>query len=410
MGAKILRIEGLVVLIVCAALLAGCSIGQNAAAAAAPTKTADQVQATLPPVKSPGSVIAEGKAVPARDASLSFPTSGVVDKILVSEGDVVEAGQVLMRLQGNEKLSAAVSAAELAQLTAQQALDTLKRNADVARANATLSLTMAQKDLKTAQNRVYSKDYVRGSQAQIDTARANYVVAEDAVKKATELYDRLDDRPEDDPVRAEGLTQLAAARQNSDRALANLNYLLQKPSDLDVAEVQAKLEVAKANVAEAQRELSFVQDGPDINKVMLLEAQVKNAQVNLDAVKASLDDLDLKAPFAATIASVDITEGEAAVQGAPVLRIADFSNWNVETTDLTELNIARITVGEPATVRFDALPGVETTARVSSIKAFGENRQGDVVYTVILRLEAPDKQLRWNMTASVAFQEKDASQ
>lgn len=410
MRLKTLRIEGFIFLIVCTLSLAACSVGQKPAAAAAPTRSADQIQPTLPPVKSSGSVIAQGKAVPAREASLSFPTSGVVDKILVSEGDVVQAGQVLIRLRGNEKFTAAVSAAELEQLTAQQALDTLNRNADIARANAILGLAMAQKDLKTAQDRVYSKDYVRGSQAQVDTARANYVVAEDAVKKATELYDRLDDRPEDDPVRAEGLTQLAAARQNRDRALANLNYLLQKPSDLDVAEVQGKLDVAKANVAQAQRELSFVQNGPDANQVMLLEAQVKNAQINLNAAKASLDDLDLKAPFDATVASVDTMEGEAAVQGTAVIRIADFSTWNVETTDLTELNIARITVGEPAIIHFDALPDVETAARVSSIKAFGENRQGDVVYTVILKLEAPDKRLRWNMTASVTFQEKDASQ
>jgi len=48
--------------------------------------------------------------------------------------------------------------------------------------------------------------------------------------------------------------------------------------------------------------------------------------------------------------------------------------------------------------------------RVVSIRPFGENRQGDIVYTVLLRLEAPVDQLRWNMTASVEFLEKEAEE
>jgi HlyD family secretion protein len=46
---------------------------------------------------------------------------------------------------------------------------------------------------------------------------------------------------------------------------------------------------------------------------------------------------------------------------------------------------------------------LELTGKVASIKGFGENRQGDIVYTVVVKLDTQDPRLRWNMTAKVTF-------
>jgi len=80
----------------------------------------------------------------------------------------------------------------------------------------------------------------------------------------------------------------------------------------------------------------------------------------------------------------------------------------VETTDLTELNVDKIALGQPAMIRFDAIPGLDIIGRVTKIKPFGENRQGDVVYTVVLQLEQADPRLKWNMTASVTFLDENS--
>ncbi len=399
-GAKLRYISSILFIIVLA-LLAGCS-GAKVAGTSATAQPAGQIA----PVKSDNSVLAEGKLVPAQEASLSFTTSGVVGQVLVTEGAKVQAGQPLIRLVGNEQLQAAVSAAELEQITAQQALDDLKANAGVARAQAEQVLAQAQKDLKKAKDKMWYKDYQRGSQTQVDTARANYIIAENAVKEATKNYDRVDDRPQDDPVRAELFSQLAAAKQKRDTALANLNYLLNKPDELDVNEVNANFSVAQENVNEAIRKLNLLKDGPDANQLALAEARLKNAQLGLAAAQANLKDLEVRAPFAGTITSIDISSGEFAAPGTPVIHLADFSTWLVETTDLTELNITRVKMGQPAMVHFDALPDVGIIGRVSKIKAAGENRQGDIVYTVTLKLETVDERLHWNMTSSVNFLEK----
>ena len=87
--------------------------------------------------------------------------------------------------------------------------------------------------------------------------------------------------------------------------------------------------------------------------------------------------------------------------GVPVARIADTSTWQVETTDLTEINVVNVKEGDPVTITLDAISGLELTGKVQRIKGFGENKQGDIVYTIVVVLDKQDERLRWNMTAKV---------
>lgn len=48
---------------------------------------------------------------------------------------------------------------------------------------------------------------------------------------------------------------------------------------------------------------------------------------------------------------------------------------------------------------------MELAGVVSHIQALGEDKQGDIVYTVTITLDQQDSRLRWNMTASVRFAE-----
>ncbi len=410
MKGKLVRFGGLLSLLILMLALAACSAAKPAATAQPPAGTAVAGAATgsaPQAVKSGSSVMAEGKAVPVKDATLSFSTSGVVGDVLVKNGDMVQAGQPLLRLKGGEKLTASVSQAELELLNAQQALTDLKTNADLDRSKAQQDLAAAQREMKKANDRLNSKEYRRGSQEQVDVARADYILAKKAAEDAEEAYNWVKENGDENPTTAGALSALAAARQRRDKALYNLNYLMGKPDPLDIAEIDAQVAVAQAKVADAQRRVDALANGPDPEKLAAAEARVKNATVSLDAAKAALKDLELSAPFAGQVTSVDISAGEFTQPGSAVLTLADFSTWMVNTTDLTELSVARVKVGQPALVRFDAIPGIDFIARVTEIKTFGENRQGDVVYTVVLKMEKGDERLRWNMTASVTFLEKE---
>ena len=81
-------------------------------------------QPALLPVEA---VIAEGHLVPNDDLTLSFTVRGKVAEILVEEGDMVREGDVLIRLADREQAEAALAAAHLELITAQQAYDDLLR-------------------------------------------------------------------------------------------------------------------------------------------------------------------------------------------------------------------------------------------------------------------------------------------
>lgn len=83
--------------------------------------------------------------------------------------------------------------------------------------------------------------------------------------------------------------------------------------------------------------------------------------------------------------------------------LADFSTWQIETDDLTELDVVKVKEGSSASIEFDALPDVKLTGTVVQIKPVGVNKQGDITYTVVIRPNEHDDRLRWNMTATVTI-------
>jgi hypothetical protein len=86
--------------------------------------------------------------------------------------------------------------------------------------------------------------------------------------------------------------------------------------------------------------------------------------------------------------------------------VADFSQWLVQTTDLTEIDVVNLQEGQPVTVSLDAIPEAQLTGEILSIgQTFAEN-QGDIVYEVTILLTDTHPAMRWGMTAAVTFNEE----
>ncbi|MEK6221082.1 MAG: HlyD family efflux transporter periplasmic adaptor subunit, partial [Chloroflexota bacterium] len=106
------------------------------------------------------------------------------------------------------------------------------------------------------------------------------------------------------------------------------------------------------------------------------------------------------APFDGTVTQIYFRESEWVNPGQPVAVIGDLSNLQIETTDLNEIDVARIHVGSTATITFDALPDVEIQAEVVRIATKSSPGSG-VNYTVILEMDEIPDNLLWDMTAFV---------
>jgi multidrug resistance efflux pump len=186
---------------------------------------------------------------------------------------------------------------------------------------------------------------------------------------------------------------------NRDVIQAQLDLLLAgaSPEQIEKAEVgvaQAELGVVRAQAELRQAEAAVAQAG----------AALSAAEAGRDAIQAALDRLTLRASMAGTLTEIDANPGEMVAEGAPLATLADLSGWLVKTTDVTELDVPLIAVGNAVNVRFDALPGRVAAGEVTNIAAMADLTLGDVVYEVTVQLEdLPDLPLRWGMTAFVEF-------
>ena len=166
----------------------------------------------------------------------------------------------------------------------------------------------------------------------------------------------------------------------------------------------SQIAAAEAEVRRAEADLALRQAGARPETILAAEADLTDAQTNLMQRHVDLHDAELRAPFAGTIASLDLEVGEQVSMGVPVVRLADQSEWLIETDDLTEINVVFVQEGDRAAIAIDALPDAELEGTVVRIKPLGENKQGDITYTATIKPDTVDDRLRWNMTASVTIQ------
>jgi multidrug efflux pump subunit AcrA (membrane-fusion protein) len=358
-------------------------------------------------------VSATGIVVPQESATLSMTTAGILGELMVEEGSQVAAGEVLGRLelqQPLESYQAAVTAANLELASANQALDDLYENASLLAAIAQKEVTQAQDDLKEADRKRNNLNYDRASEASIDAAEANYILAQDEVDKAQKAFNKVDGRRAEDPVRALALSNLSAAKQRRDSALRTLNWYKGNPSDLEISQADADLVLAQAQLDDALRRLENLSDGPDPDQVALAEARIDNAEAQLAAAEAALAelevDLTLQAPFAGTVAELYIHSSEWVTPGQPLMLLADLGRLHIETTDLNEIDVAQVQVGDTATITFDALPELSLQGTVTHIAPKAATGAG-VNYTVELELPDIPDELRWGMTAFVDIEIDD---
>ncbi len=169
--------------------------------------------------------------------------------------------------------------------------------------------------------------------------------------------------------------------------------------DAQVKQAQASLEAAQANVK------YLIRIGTDQEHLDAANADVAQAQAALDAANATVAQATLAAPFEGTIASLDTAQAETVVPGQEVIIIGDLSNFQVETTDLSERDAPFVQIGQKATVSVTAL-NQQFPGKVIDISRVSSTVGGDVVYKVTIQLDSQPKGLLWGMTTDVAIETK----
>jgi len=347
-------------------------------------------------------VVASGIIVPAKEANMAFSTSGIIESMDVAVGDHLEAGQVVATLAGAEQLQAALSSAELAVLVAQQNLDQLTSDLPEEQIAALQKLNDARDALRDAELKL-SGFGVAAEQIDVDVARSNVALAKRALDQATKDFKPYENKPESNFKRAALLSKLSDAQKVYDNAVKQLNRLTGVfVPEFDMQQAQTALEIAQARLKLAEEEYAKLQQGPEAAELELAKARLENAQDQAKAVRVSLENLQLKTPFAGVVSKINLQEGEWALPGQSILSLADIDHLRVQTTDLSERDIPKVVEGQQVTIRIIAL-SEEVTGRVIEISPLANTLGGDVVYQTLIDLDTIPAGLRAGMSIDVQF-------
>ncbi len=403
-----------------------------------------------------GSAAASGTIDAQQAAQLALMMSGEVAEVPVRIGAEVQAGDVLVKLDTaeleravlNAQQTLAIQEANLATLlapptdadraaseaavaSAQAQLDDLldgPSEADIAAAEA--NVRAANGDIAAAYAR-FDANRAAPTEAEIQAAELELQLAQQAATSAAEQHTRIlvtepnkylaeDDLADieysarvqavqanadlaaaqqkyDDLVNGDANTisssqaSLAAATASRDAAQAQLDQLLVGPSEADIAAAEANLAQAKANLDRLMR-------GPTDAQIALSELQVENARISLERAQNNLANAILTAPFDGTVTAVNVSPGEQA--NGTLIELVNNDSLEV-VLDVDEVDLAEMSVGQPAVVTLESWPDVEIDGAIIAIapKANQDN-SALVTYAVNLSLDATNLPVLVGMTAN----------
>jgi HlyD family secretion protein len=99
------------------------------------------------------------------------------------------------------------------------------------------------------------------------------------------------------------------------------------------------------------------------------QEQVAQTSASLRAARISRWKAELRAPFSGLLVEVYVDPGDTLQAGASVFELIDDSKLHVETM-IDEADLGRIRIGQPATLRLDALPNQKLAGEVTKLSSW----------------------------------------
>ncbi|NBV77263.1 efflux RND transporter periplasmic adaptor subunit [bacterium] len=186
------------------------------------------------------------------------------------------------------------------------------------------------------------------------------------------------------------VTSVSAARTSVNGALSTLT-----------AAMTAEKSAANA-VVTAQNNLKLAQAGATQADLDAQRAQVQSAQADVDSARAQLARTLITAPFSGTVTKVDAKRGQIASTNVPLISMMSRGVFEIEVY-VPELSIAKVKVGNTATVTLDALPDAQFEAKVISIDPAETVRDGVASYKVTLEFSENNARLKSGLTTDVTI-------
>jgi HlyD family secretion protein len=308
-------------------------------------------------------ITASGRVVPIRNVNISPKISGRLMEVLVDQGQPVQQGQVIARMDNRDVQAKLLeSRAQVAELQA--------RLVEVRRGNRVEVIAQAEAQ-------------VSASQARVQEAEARLNMAQQVLKRYQMVYG-------EGGVSARELDQYQT----------------------EVNQAQASLTAAQAQQLQDQQRLRELRKGSREEDIAQSEAQLMAAIGRLRATEVQMQDTIIRAPFSGIVsqrfadqgAFVTPTTSASATASATSTSIVAIAQGIEVIANVPEIDISRIRVGQPVTVIADAYPDRRFTGRVRLIAPEAVKEQNVTNFQVRVTLTSGLDLLRSGMNVDLNFQ------
>ncbi len=313
-------------------------------------------------------VEATGSTEPVTDIEVKSEATGRITEFFVKEGDTVQVGDVICKLDQSNQLLA----------LQQQELLTKQRKLDYDQTKNSTTTTQ-RTSLEVA----------------VESANTSLKEAKDSLTKAQASYDRV--------------AELHTKGYATDQELENASK--------SVSSAQASVDAVTSQLKQAQTNLQAFLDESNANSVEQARLAYESAKVSLAQAKKELGDSVIYSPIAGIVLEKPLDIGDSVVSinsaysgGSTIVTVADLSRIQIRTK-VDETDIGTITTGQTAEVTVDTYPNEKFAGKVTNIYPQGEQTgTGLISFIVIVEVDNAESKLLGNMTASVKIETKTVEQ
>lgn len=139
------------------------------------------------------------------------------------------------------------------------------------------------------------------------------------------------------------------------------------------------------SLTQASETLAETLAGPTATTLLGQQISAQTAQDNLTTAQQNLAYTSVTAPISGIVSVISATVGETAGSNAVTI----VGDGQVAQVTLNEIDAAKVSLGDPATLTFDALPDLSLAGTVVQIDPVGTVSQGVVSYDVQIGFSQP---------------------
>lgn len=185
----------------------------------------------------------------------------------------------------------------------------------------------------------------------------------------------------------------------------------------EVAEDEAEASYGAAKKKDKKDPETYTREQLEVleDKIDVAEEEIALAEKNLEASSASYQNTlkdaaqrKVTAPISGTVNEINIKNGDdlgkissTTTKQSPII-IGDLNTLKAEV-QVNEVDIAKVSVGQKAMLKFDSLDGLTVSGKVEKIDSLGTTTQNVVTYDVTIGFDTLDSRIKPEMSVSASI-------